>query len=453
MLRLVEHIWPSSTRQIFFTRFPNRPTAEHSCKSQESKLTIEVGQEFIVSRSEEHVFAVGKAPAFIIPWKIDKRWREIRHPKEILLSAQQVRKLTMLPSGEQILALCTPPTFIFGFGTVVFSSDFRHFMKLVLRTHKALFTTKGDILAYVSWCSSRYSASKLYPAFGCVSPDVVPLLSGQLLNPDPASRYGFDEVVGHQLFLLPSGESEFYDTYSRALERKELPDSLPDLRHDPRTQGTEIWHRTLFWDKLRVPDVDWVKPVLFPLAFNDCGRLKFTQVANTLYQYSLAIELSRPPLTKFNLYSSTIMHFTALVAFAVVASSVLGSSVPAPTLHSRVIPKRDSGNGGYGFHGNSTLLPVSIVPVQPGEHDQYQRRNSEISIMGRALDSVTTKRDDDSTIHTVLAAKRFVGDVITGPSSIWDECPTIYGFTSTHSISICKAHLFYDCFHAENELS
>jgi hypothetical protein len=69
--------------------------------------------------------------------------------------------------------------------------------------------------------------------------------------------------------------------------------------------------------------------------------------------------------------------------------------------YSRVIPKRDSGNGGYGFHGNSTFLPVSIVPVQPGEDDQYQR---EISIMGRALDSVTTKRDDDSTIHTVLAA-------------------------------------------------
>lgn len=95
-----------------------------------------------------------------------------------------------------------------------------------------------------------------------MSPKVVSLLRG-LLNPDPSSSYGFDEVVDHQLFLLPSGESEFYDAYSRALERKELPDSLPDLRYDPKDQGTEIWHRTPFWDKSRVPDVDWMKPALF----------------------------------------------------------------------------------------------------------------------------------------------------------------------------------------------
>lgn len=134
--------------------------------------------------------------------------------------------------------------------------------ELVSRSHKALFTTKGDILTYVSWCSSSDSAFNLHPAFECVPPGVVTLLRG-LLNPDPSSRYGFDEVVDHQSFLLPSGESEFHDAYSRALERTELPDSLLDLRYDPKTQGTEIWHRTPYWDKSRVPGVDWMKPALF----------------------------------------------------------------------------------------------------------------------------------------------------------------------------------------------
>ncbi|KAG1765690.1 hypothetical protein EDD22DRAFT_397960 [Suillus occidentalis] len=102
------------------------------------------------------------------------------------------------------------------------------------------------------------------------------------------------------------------------------------------------------------------------------------------------------------------MQFTALVALAIVASSVLGSSVlaaPAPPFHSWVIPKRDSGE----------FFLKSI-----GQGDQHQHRNSEISI-SRALDSVNTKRDDDSTFHEVLTTKRSMGDVITGPAVAHDN--------------------------------
>ncbi|KIK48485.1 hypothetical protein CY34DRAFT_797965 [Suillus luteus UH-Slu-Lm8-n1] len=83
------------------------------------------------------------------------------------------------------------------------------------------------------------------------------------------------------------------------------------------------------------------------------------------------------------------MHFTALVALVVVASSVLGSSVPAPTLHSRVFPKRDSDDSAV-----HTLLAASVI----------HKRDSEVS-----------------TVNTWLAAKRSMGDVKTGSAVAHDN--------------------------------
>lgn len=64
------------------------------------------------------------------------------------------------------------------------------------------------------------------------------------------------------------------------------------------------------------------------------------------------------------------MHFAVLVALAVVASSVLGSAVPAPNFHPQVTSKRDDDD---------------IIT---------NARSSD-----RVLDFATTKRDDDSIIQ------------------------------------------------------
>ncbi|KAG2753030.1 hypothetical protein P692DRAFT_20871175, partial [Suillus brevipes Sb2] len=99
------------------------------------------------------------------------------------------------------------------------------------------------------------------------------------------------------------------------------------------------------------------------------------------------------------------MHFTVLVALAVVASSVLGSTVvdavstvPAPwaTFHSRVIPK--------------DFTPTGF------------RRNGEGS-MDQVLEYVATQRDNNPTIHPDIQVQvaRSLGDVITGPAVAHDN--------------------------------
>lgn len=95
------------------------------------------------------------------------------------------------------------------------------------------------------------------------------------------------------------------------------------------------------------------------------------------------------------------MHFTVLVALAIVASSVLGSTVPAvpvprATFHSRVIPK--------------DFTPTGL------------RRNSEGS-MDQVLEYVATQRDNDLIIHTLpgVLLKRSLSDIITGPAVAHDN--------------------------------
>ncbi|KAG1795084.1 kinase-like domain-containing protein [Suillus plorans] len=133
---------------------------------------------------------------------------------------------------------------------------------LLTSSRQSLFVTKDDVFSYVSWCSSRDRPSKRFPAFEELREDLEDLISG-LLQPDPSSRFGFTEVVGHRSFVVKPGTSEFTDAYSRALERKEFPSSLPDLRCGRETNAAEIWFRQPSWEKSRVPNVDWVKPALF----------------------------------------------------------------------------------------------------------------------------------------------------------------------------------------------
>lgn len=68
------------------------------------------------------------------------------------------------------------------------------------------------------------------------------------------------------------------------------------------------------------------------------------------------------------------MHFAALVALAVVASSILGLAAPVPNSHLQVTSKRDG---------------VNSVNIHP--YVSSAKRSSD-----RVLDSVTTKRDEDS---------------------------------------------------------
>lgn len=55
------------------------------------------------------------------------------------------------------------------------------------------------------------------------------------------------------------------------------------------------------------------------------------------------------------------MHFAVLVALAVVASSVLGSAVPAPNFHPQVTSKRDD---------DDIITKPVILLVQHVKYDQ-----------------------------------------------------------------------------------
>ncbi|KAG1769501.1 kinase-like domain-containing protein [Suillus placidus] len=156
---------------------------------------------------------------------------------------------------------------------------------LLISSCQALFVTEDDILSYVSWCSSGDRTSKQFPIFENFSENIADLISG-LLEPVPSSRYGFREVTDHKSFLLASGTSEFSDAYSRgglhliclrtlclkpiaALEREELPDSLPDLQYGRET----LWFTLPSWEEPRVPNVDWIKPTLLSYFTYDALRL------------------------------------------------------------------------------------------------------------------------------------------------------------------------------------
>ncbi|KAG1837445.1 kinase-like domain-containing protein [Suillus subalutaceus] len=133
--------------------------------------------------------------------------------------------------------------------------------QLVSKTHEALFSTEDDISFYVSWFSNTDRASKRFPAFEGLHEVIADLLSG-LLHCDPYSRYGFHELIEHKAFLLQCGMSEFSGAYARALEREELPDSLPDLRCGLDIYAAPVWFRLPYCEKPRVSNVDWVKPAL-----------------------------------------------------------------------------------------------------------------------------------------------------------------------------------------------
>ncbi|KAG2363974.1 kinase-like domain-containing protein [Suillus spraguei] len=133
---------------------------------------------------------------------------------------------------------------------------------LLIRSYQVLFVTEEDITAYVSSCySSPDGTSKQLPIFKQFRSNIADLVSG-LLQPNPSSRYGFREIADHKAFLLPNGTTEFSDAHSRALERKEVPQSLPKLRHGPETHTAPVWVPLRCWEKPRVSNVDFKKPAL-----------------------------------------------------------------------------------------------------------------------------------------------------------------------------------------------
>ncbi|KAG2040517.1 kinase-like domain-containing protein [Suillus americanus] len=133
--------------------------------------------------------------------------------------------------------------------------------ELVSKKHKAFFATENHMLHYLAWFSKPNRTSKRFPVFEGFHENIADLLSG-LLNPDPSLRYGFRELADHKAFLLRCGTSEFSDAYSRALEREELPDSLPDLTYGQDIRTAPVWFPLPYWKKPRVSNVDWIKPAL-----------------------------------------------------------------------------------------------------------------------------------------------------------------------------------------------
>ncbi|KAG2068772.1 kinase-like protein [Suillus decipiens] len=134
---------------------------------------------------------------------------------------------------------------------------------LLIRSYQALFVTEDDITVYVSACyNSPDGTSRRLPIFNQFPPNIADLVSG-LLQPMPSSRYGFREIADHKAFWLPHGRTEFSNAHSRALERREVPQSLPDLRSGQETHAAPVWFPLHYWEKPRVSNVDYRKPALF----------------------------------------------------------------------------------------------------------------------------------------------------------------------------------------------
>ncbi|KIK34726.1 hypothetical protein CY34DRAFT_620990 [Suillus luteus UH-Slu-Lm8-n1] len=130
--------------------------------------------------------------------------------------------------------------------------------QLVSPNHMALFKTQRHTLTYAAGCTSNGGTHRQFSSFQNLKGNLGDLICG-LLNPSPSSRYGFREVSCHQLFLNPCGTSEFFDAYSCALKRSELPKSMPDLRCGQ--EPAKVLQRLASWESPRVSDVDWFKPV------------------------------------------------------------------------------------------------------------------------------------------------------------------------------------------------
>ncbi|KAG1762089.1 kinase-like domain-containing protein [Suillus occidentalis] len=130
--------------------------------------------------------------------------------------------------------------------------------QLVSPNHMALFKTQRHTLDYAAWCTSNGAKHRQFPIFQNFKGIFGDLVSG-LLDPFQSLRYGFREVSSHESFLYPCGTSEFFDAYSCALKRPEVPESMPDLRcgQEPAT----VLQRMAPWEHPRLPDVDWFKPV------------------------------------------------------------------------------------------------------------------------------------------------------------------------------------------------
>lgn len=143
-----------------------------------------------------------------------------------------------------------PPVDWWSLGCIVY--------QLVSPNHKPLFETQHDTLTYAAWCTSHGRSHKQYSAFQNFQAIFADLISG-LLDPSPSARYGFREVSSHESFVFPCGTSEFFNAYSCALKRSEVPESLPDLRCDQ--EKAKVLQRLAPWERPRVPNIDWFKPV------------------------------------------------------------------------------------------------------------------------------------------------------------------------------------------------
>ncbi|KAG1763947.1 kinase-like domain-containing protein [Suillus occidentalis] len=134
------------------------------------------------------------------------------------------------------------------FGCVVY--------QLFSENHKALFYTMDDISNYIAWCSDDDRPSRRHSNFENFPRLIADLLSG-LLDIDPSTRYGFNQVVCNDAFVCGFEKTLFTEVYTHAQEREDLPDSLPTLQYN---EPSEVWACLLPWDIQRVPNVDWVKP-------------------------------------------------------------------------------------------------------------------------------------------------------------------------------------------------
>ncbi|KAG1778855.1 hypothetical protein EV702DRAFT_141275 [Suillus placidus] len=124
------------------------------------------------------------------------------------------------------------------------------------------------------------------------------------------------------------------------------------------------------------------------------------------------------------LYSSTIMHFAALVTLVVIASSVPGLAAPTPNPHPQAISKRDDSSAVYGSPPNVDLYERSPGRV-PDSVKAYPYERSP----GPVLDSVTTQRDGDSS-------KRFLTLPDTVEGYTWESEGTSSNSTKRQAYSI-----------------
>ncbi|OJA17892.1 hypothetical protein AZE42_08677 [Rhizopogon vesiculosus] len=124
--------------------------------------------------------------------------------------------------------------------------------------HMPLFPTVHVINRYVLW-TSKYGGVNPFRGLAKLPKCKLGLVQG-LLNPSVRERFCFEDVRDHPYFATRDHGTDFDVVCSRALERIECPQLLPDLKGEEGEELDPLPPRMCGRGPKCCPDVDWVNP-------------------------------------------------------------------------------------------------------------------------------------------------------------------------------------------------